>query len=111
MPSLPFPDWVPALLIAPFVGSFISVLITRLPVGAKVVLARSSCPSCDHALGVRDLVPVLRIRTGEAAIAFSLYPTTIEQLLNVADAGLMMPPKSTWFEPKLRSGLFVHALD
>jgi len=45
------------------------------------------------------------------AIAFSLKATTIEQLLNVADAGLCMPPKSTWFEPKLRSGLFVHALD
>ncbi|MHC4992409.1 MAG: DUF1015 domain-containing protein, partial [Planctomycetota bacterium] len=49
-----------------------------------------------------------RVDSGEAAIAFSLYPTSIEQLLNVADAGLIMPPKSTWFEPKLRSGLFVH---
>ena len=45
------------------------------------------------------------------AIAFSLKATTIEQLLDVADAGLCMPPKSTWFEPKLRSGLFVHSLD
>jgi uncharacterized protein (DUF1015 family) len=50
-----------------------------------------------------------RVDSGEAAIAFSLYPTSIEQLLDVADAGLIMPPKSTWFEPKLRSGLFVHA--
>ena len=49
-----------------------------------------------------------RVDSGEAAIAFSLYPTSIEQLLDVADAGLIMPPKSTWFEPKLRSGLFVH---
>ena len=40
-----------------------------------------------------------------------MHPTTIEQLLTVADAGLVMPPKSTWFEPKLRSGLFVHTLD
>ncbi|MCH2149287.1 MAG: hypothetical protein MK095_07615, partial [Phycisphaerales bacterium] len=45
------------------------------------------------------------------AIAFSLKATSIDQLLDVADAGLCMPPKSTWFEPKLRSGLFVHALD
>ena len=47
----------------------------------------------------------------KAQIAFSLYPTTIEQLLSVADAGLVMPPKSTWFEPKLRSGLLIHMLD
>ncbi len=52
-----------------------------------------------------------RVNAGRAAIAFSMYPTTIEQLLAVSDAGLVMPPKSTWFEPKLRSGLFVHTLD
>jgi uncharacterized protein (DUF1015 family) len=43
-------------------------------------------------------------------VAFSLHPTSTEELLDVADAGLVMPPKSTWFEPKLRSGLFVHSL-
>ena len=51
-----------------------------------------------------------RVRSGEMAIAFSLYPTTLEQLMAVSDAGQIMPPKSTWFEPKLRSGLFVHTL-
>ena len=51
------------------------------------------------------------VDSGKAMIAFSLYPTTIEQLLSVADAGLVMPPKSTWFEPKLRSGLLIHMLD
>jgi uncharacterized protein (DUF1015 family) len=45
------------------------------------------------------------------AAAFALYPTTVEQLLSVADAGKIMPPKSTWFEPKLRSGIVVHPLD
>ena len=45
------------------------------------------------------------------AVAFSLYPTSMEELFAVADAGRLMPPKSTWFEPKLRSGLFLHALD
>lgn len=49
-----------------------------------------------------------RVNSGEMAIAFSLYPTTVDQLMAVSDAGAMMPPKSTWFEPKLRSGLFVH---
>ncbi|TKI02476.1 DUF1015 domain-containing protein, partial [Bacillus cereus] len=41
---------------------------------------------------------------------FALYPTSMEDLLAIADAGEVMPPKSTWFEPKLRSGLFVHSL-
>ena len=52
-----------------------------------------------------------RVNSGDMAIAFSLYPTTMEQLIAVSDAGKVMPHKSTWFEPKLRSGLFVHELD
>jgi len=51
------------------------------------------------------------VNAGDAAIAFSMFPTSIEQLLNVSDAGEIMPPKSTWFEPKLRSGLFVHRFE
>jgi uncharacterized protein (DUF1015 family) len=49
-----------------------------------------------------------RVNSGEAAVAFSMYPTTVDQLMAIADAGEIMPPKSTWFEPKLRSGLFVY---
>ncbi len=49
-----------------------------------------------------------RVKEGRAAVAFSMYPTTVEQLMDIADAGAIMPPKSTWFEPKLRSGLFIH---
>jgi uncharacterized protein (DUF1015 family) len=52
-----------------------------------------------------------RVDAGLAAAAFSMYPTSVADLLAVADAGRTMPPKSTWFEPKLRSGLLVHALD
>ncbi len=52
-----------------------------------------------------------RVREGEAAVAFAVHETSIQQLLSVSDAELCMPPKSTWFEPKLRSGLFVHELD
>ena len=44
------------------------------------------------------------------AVAFALYPVSISQLLAIADAGEIMPPKTTWFEPKLRRGLFVHSL-
>lgn len=51
------------------------------------------------------------VRSGKADAAFSLYPTSTEEIMAVADADLIMPPKSTWFEPKLRSGLFVHSLD
>lgn len=44
-------------------------------------------------------------------LAFSMYPTSIEELFAVADAGRLMPPKSTWFEPKLRNGLFIHRIE
>jgi len=52
-----------------------------------------------------------RVDSGEWAAAFSMYPTTVQQLIDIADAGEIMPPKSTWFEPKLRSGLFVYTLE
>ena len=54
---------------------------------------------------------VARVKEGRGAVAFSMYPTTVEQLMDIADANQIMPPKSTWFEPKLRSGLFIHTLD
>lgn len=62
--------------------------------------------------GIRGLGELeKRVDSGEYAVAFSLFPTSIAQLLSVADAGKVMPPKSTWFEPKLRSGVVVHMLD
>jgi uncharacterized protein (DUF1015 family) len=65
----------------------------------------------DFVGGIRGTAELeRRVQSGEMAIAFSLCPTTLEQLMAVADAGQIMPPKSTWFEPKLRSGLFVHTL-
>ena len=51
-----------------------------------------------------------RVDGGRDAVAFSMYPTTVSQMMDIADAGQIMPPKSTWFEPKLRSGLLVHTL-
>lgn len=63
----------------------------------------------DFVGGIRGTAELeRRVSSGEMAIAFSLYPTTVDQLMAVSDAGAIMPPKSTWFEPKLRSGLFVH---
>ena len=65
----------------------------------------------DFVGGIRGTAELeRRVSSGEMAIAFSLYPTTLDQLMAVSDAGHVMPPKSTWFEPKLRSGLFVHQL-
>jgi uncharacterized protein (DUF1015 family) len=52
-----------------------------------------------------------RVDSGEMAVAFALYPVSMQQLINIADSGKIMPPKTTWFEPKLRSGLVVHTLD
>ena len=64
----------------------------------------------DFVGGIRGLGELAdRVDAGEA-VAFALYPTTMDELLDIADAELIMPPKSTWFEPKLRSGLFVHKL-
>lgn len=64
----------------------------------------------DFIGGIRGLGELeKRVKEG-MKVAFSMYPTTIEDLMDIADAGKVMPPKSTWFEPKLRSGLFVHKL-
>jgi uncharacterized protein (DUF1015 family) len=52
-----------------------------------------------------------RVDSGQMRVAFSLFPTSIHELIAIADADKIMPPKSTWFEPKLRDGLFVHFLD
>lgn len=64
----------------------------------------------DFVGGIRGLAELEKRVSEDMQIAFSMYPTSIDELLKVADAGLLMPPKSTWFEPKLRSGLFIHSL-
>ncbi|MDE7333504.1 MAG: DUF1015 family protein [Lachnospiraceae bacterium] len=64
----------------------------------------------DFVGGIRGLAELERRVGDDMAAAFSMYATSIPELLAVADAGLLMPPKSTWFEPKLRSGLFIHRL-
>ncbi|WP_050435770.1 DUF1015 family protein [Chondromyces crocatus] len=64
----------------------------------------------DFVGGIRGIKELQRrVDSGEMSLAVHLYPTQIEELFAVSDASLLMPPKSTWFEPKLRSGLFVHA--
>ena len=61
--------------------------------------------------GIRGLGELEKRCHEDMEVAFSMYPTSIRELLAVADAGRLMPPKSTWFEPKLRSGLFIHQIE
>ena len=66
----------------------------------------------DFVGGIRGLGELSkRVDSGEMAVAFALYPVSMEQLMAIADSGAIMPPKTTWFEPKLRSGLTIHTLD
>ena len=66
----------------------------------------------DFVGGLRGLEELKRrVDNGEMKFALALYPVTMEQIMNIADSGKIMPPKATWFEPKLRSGLVIHKLD
>lgn len=73
-------------------------------------LRRSS--RIDFVGGIRGLEELKRrVDNGENEVAFALFPVSMQQLINIADSGNIMPPKTTWFEPKLRSGLVIHSLD
>jgi uncharacterized protein (DUF1015 family) len=66
----------------------------------------------DFVGGIRGLGELKRrVDSGEMQVAFALYPVSMQQLIDIADSGNIMPPKTTWFEPKLRSGLVIHSLD
>jgi uncharacterized protein (DUF1015 family) len=66
----------------------------------------------DFVGGIRGLEELSRrVDSGEMAVAFALFPVTMKQLMDIADNGMIMPPKTTWFEPKLRSGLVIHSLE
>ena len=66
----------------------------------------------DFVGGIRGLGELKRrVDSGEMAVALALFPVSMEQLMRIADTGNIMPPKTTWFEPKLRSGLVIHKLD
>ncbi|MDY0297971.1 MAG: DUF1015 family protein [Acidobacteriota bacterium] len=90
----------------------VSILQTRLLAPVLGIENPRTDERIDFVGGIRGTGELMKlVDGGEFAVAFSLYPTTIEQLFRVADAGLIMPPKSTWFEPKLRSGMVIHLLD
>jgi uncharacterized protein (DUF1015 family) len=92
-------------------GLDVSVLQDRLldPIlGIKDVRTDKRIDFIGGSRGTKELEKL--VAEGKAAVAFSLHPTTIEELLRVSDAGEIMPPKSTWFEPKLRDGLLIHTI-
>lgn len=104
--------WPPPPLADPVAALDVSVLQDRLLGPVLGIDDPRNNPRIEFVGGIRGTTELEeRVRSGRAAVAFSLYPTSIEQLMAVADRGLTLPPKSTWFEPKLRSGLLVHPLE
>ena len=89
----------------------VSILQTRLLDPILDVKDVRTDKRIDFVGGIRGTGELEKlVNEGKAAVAFSLYPTTIDDLLRVSDAGEIMPPKSTWFEPKLRDGLLIHQI-
>jgi uncharacterized protein (DUF1015 family) len=95
------------------IGSLdVSILQTNLLAPILGIADPRTDKRIDFVGGIRGPAELERkVRGGGFRVAFSLFPTTIEQLFSVADAGKVMPPKSTWFEPKLKDGLVVHMID
>lgn len=88
----------------------VSVLQDRLLAPVLGIQDPKTDKRIDFVGGIRGLKELERRVHTDAAAAFSIFPTSIEELFAVADGGKLMPPKSTWFEPKLRSGLFIHEI-
>ena len=94
----------------PVKGLDVSVLQDKLLAPVLGIQDPKTDSRIDFVGGIRGLEGLERRCREGCAAAFAMYPTSIEELFAVADAGLLMPPKSTWFEPKLRSGLFIHPI-
>ncbi|NCC52243.1 MAG: DUF1015 domain-containing protein [Spartobacteria bacterium] len=104
-------QWTPEVSDDPVAVMDVSVLQHRVLDGLLGIKDPRKDPRVSFVGGIRGTAELEKlVNAGDAAAAFSMYPTTVDQLLAVADANQCMPPKSTWFEPKLRSGLFVHLL-
>ncbi len=89
----------------------VSVLQDRLLAPVLGIADPRTSPRIDFIGGIRGPDELVKlVKEGRAAAAFSMHPVTVEQLMAISDAGQTMPPKSTWFEPKLRSGLLLHPI-
>jgi uncharacterized protein (DUF1015 family) len=101
--------WRPTLDASPIAQLDVSALQDRLLAPVLGIDDPRTSKRVDFVGGIRGPGELVKlVSSGRAAVGFSMYPTTVAQLMAIADAGQIMPPKSTWFEPKLRSGLFVH---
>jgi uncharacterized protein (DUF1015 family) len=101
--------WDPSKETNPIARLDVEALQTRLLAPTLGIDDPRTSKRIDFIGGIRGTDELVKlVDSGKAAVAFSMYPTTVQQLMDIADAGEIMPPKSTWFEPKLRSGLFVH---
>lgn len=90
----------------------VTILSERILQKHLDILDQRTDKRIDFVGGIRGLSELeKRVNNGEMAVAFSLFPVSIEQLFDIADSGNVMPPKSTWFEPKLRDGLLTHLID
>ncbi len=105
-------SWKPVTSADPVAQLDVSVLQNQLLAPILGIDDPRSNPRIEFVGGIRGTTELeKRVNSGRDAVAFSMYPTTVEQLMAISDAGQIMPPKSTWFEPKLRDGLLIHALD
>ena len=95
----------------PVEGLDVSILQSRLLTPVLGIKDIRTDPRIDFVGGIRGLGELeRRVNSGNMAVAFSMFPTSMDELMSISDAGKLMPPKSTWFEPKLLSGLFIHEL-
>ncbi len=94
----------------PVDGLDVSILQKYVLAGLLDIRDPKTDQRIDFVGGIRGLEELERRVASDCVLAFAMYPTSIGELFAVSDAGLLMPPKSTWFEPKLRSGLFIHEL-
>jgi len=105
-------DWKPAPNASPVDALDVEILQSRLLAPVLGIDDPRTSERIDFIGGIRGVAELEKLLgRGKFAVAFSMYATTVDQLMDIADAGQIMPPKSTWFEPKLRSGLFIHTLD
>jgi uncharacterized protein (DUF1015 family) len=105
-------EWKPAPNASPIDQLDVSILQDRLLKPVLGIDDPRTSKRIDFIGGIRGTAELeKRVNGKEHTVAFSMYPTTVDQLMAISDVDAIMPPKSTWFEPKLRSGLFIHTLE
>jgi uncharacterized protein (DUF1015 family) len=103
--------WKPAPDASPIDQLDVSILQDRLLAPLLGIDDPRTSKRIDFIGGIRGTAELEKlVDSRDFAVAFSMFPVTVEQLMAISDADQIMPPKSTWFEPKLRSGFFIHTL-